>query len=343
MNACATYSAPQPVGDVATAADGRTRDEISAVIEIRRRNRLSLWMRVDDEDYDEFSQMSWWIGTRGYAFHPVKIDGKTRSLFLHRLILGLEHGESTETDHINRDKLDNRRSNLRSVTHAQNQQNVPHASRFRGVLPTGTGTWHARIVSKTIGTYRTEEEAAVAAFIARRRTDSFASEPQELIELAERIGEPTRLPMNHWHSRQWSRELCIELAHEWFRRYGQAPGAVAWNPAMARSNGRDDLADRFHVDGCWPYTNTVMRIFGRWNDFIRAAGFEPLPQGVRRDPDSWLASMRSRAEIGTCKHGHSFSEHEYVIPKTGKRVCRACQSRRAREYSARKKQMALVA
>src|SRR5215470_7214120 len=44
-----------------------------------------------------------------------------RGLLMHRLITGCPKGK--EVDHINHDTLDNRRSNLRIVTHKQNQQN----------------------------------------------------------------------------------------------------------------------------------------------------------------------------------------------------------------------------
>jgi len=44
-----------------------------------------------------------------------------RNVYLHRLILGLTAGE--EADHINRDGLDNRRSNLRVCSRLQNAHN----------------------------------------------------------------------------------------------------------------------------------------------------------------------------------------------------------------------------
>lgn len=57
------------------------------------------------------------------------------NLRMHRLLMG-DVPKGLEVDHINRDKLDNRRSNLRLVTHAENCRNVPSqggSSQYRGV------------------------------------------------------------------------------------------------------------------------------------------------------------------------------------------------------------------
>lgn len=338
---CATYLEPQPVGDVALALDGRTRDAISAVIEIPRRGRMSLWSRVDDEDYDAFSPTAWWLSSRGYAQHPKKIGGKTRCLFLHRLVVGLEHGDKAEADHINRDKLDNRRANLRRATHIQNQQNSPHSSRFRGVVPTSANTWTAKLSGATVGTFATEEEAAVAAFLARRIQDSFAPEPPELFRLAEQLGQPVRLPIGHWHERQWTNERCIEMAHEWTRRYGAPPSAVDWNPSIIKNPVRRVEAQRrLDDDGCWPFYSTITYRFGRWNAFIEAAGFEALAPGKRRDPEAWLNKIRSRPVATHCRRGHEFTaENTYLMPKSGSRQCKACNRLACQRYQDRKKQL----
>lgn len=59
-----------------------------------------------------------------------------RSERLHRVILGLGPKDNVEIDHINRDRLDNRRCNLRILDRQRNAQNVPArggSSQFRGV------------------------------------------------------------------------------------------------------------------------------------------------------------------------------------------------------------------
>lgn len=78
-----------------------------------------------------------------------------------------------DVDHINGNKLDNRRSNLRVCTHKQNMWNMSAhkatSSRFKGVTAVAaTGNWCA-VVGNTrtsyiaMGTYRSEEDAARAA------------------------------------------------------------------------------------------------------------------------------------------------------------------------------------
>lgn len=59
-----------------------------------------------------------------YASRGVKLpNGKWTAESMHRRILGLQHGEKLQGDHINHDTLDNRDENLRTVTQAQNQHN----------------------------------------------------------------------------------------------------------------------------------------------------------------------------------------------------------------------------
>jgi hypothetical protein len=95
---------------------------------------------------------------------------------MHRRILGLSRGDPLESDHINGDRLDNRRSNLRAVTRAQNNQNVRHKpgrSGHRNVYwHAHSGLWHVQLVrdSRAIsGGYFCEIADAVEAAAALRR------------------------------------------------------------------------------------------------------------------------------------------------------------------------------
>ena len=92
---------------------------------------------VDDVDYPAISERKWSNNGYGYA---VASAGNHRLITMHRLIMGAEKGQ--EVDHINRNKLDNRRSNLRLCTRSQNKANVDrqpnNTSGMKGV------SWHRR-------------------------------------------------------------------------------------------------------------------------------------------------------------------------------------------------------
>lgn len=71
---------------------------------------------VDDEDYEELIKFKWKMYKQGYAVRT------TDGALMHRLIN--KTPKWYETDHINRNRLDNRKSNLRTVTASENQQNA---------------------------------------------------------------------------------------------------------------------------------------------------------------------------------------------------------------------------
>ncbi|MFA9398372.1 MAG: HNH endonuclease [Clostridiaceae bacterium] len=90
---------------------------------------------VDDEDFVWLSQWKWQFHC-GYARRR---QGKT-TIHMHRLLMNCSEG--LEVDHINRNKLDNQKSNLRIVTRQQNMCNKDSyknsSSRYKGV------TWHKK-------------------------------------------------------------------------------------------------------------------------------------------------------------------------------------------------------
>lgn len=97
---------------------------------------------VDDADFFFLSQWRWYYN-KHYAF---RMDANTM-VYMHRLIMGNPKGY--EVDHINNDKLDNRRENLRLVTRSVNEQNKPSpngTSKFKGVHWAGKARkWRAGI------------------------------------------------------------------------------------------------------------------------------------------------------------------------------------------------------
>ena len=118
---------------------------------------------VDDEDYELYGSQSWHY-SHGYATRKTRAG----TVYLHRLILG---DSLDEVDHINGDKLDNRKVNLRFATHSQNNMNKPRQSNnttgFKGVHQLkSTGKFQAYIKRNGkrmhLGTYTTALDAARA-------------------------------------------------------------------------------------------------------------------------------------------------------------------------------------
>lgn len=130
---------------------------------------------VDDE---ERLPEGWRLSATGYVVSA----HEGRTIFLHRVILGLTDDDPRDGDHINRDPLDNRRSNLRIVTHAENCQNrrlIGGSSTFRGVAwHAATQLWQAwgKLNGEQVhlGLYDNELGAAVAAEAYRREHLPFA-------------------------------------------------------------------------------------------------------------------------------------------------------------------------
>ncbi len=124
---------------------------------------------VDDEDFDMVSQNKWHFS---YGYAKSKISGKT--VYMHRVILDAPKG--MEVDHINGNKLDNRKENIRLCTTSQNQLNAAShkdsASKYRGVCflkhkKQAKRPWRAMITVPQvgqvfIGNFATEVEAAIA-------------------------------------------------------------------------------------------------------------------------------------------------------------------------------------
>lgn len=73
----------------------------------------------DKEYYDKISKYIWSMTGSGYYMTTEKTDGKY--MLLHRLIMDCPNG--MVVDHINHNKSDNRKSNLRICTNSQNAMN----------------------------------------------------------------------------------------------------------------------------------------------------------------------------------------------------------------------------
>lgn len=117
---------------------------------------------VDDDDYIDLKDYKWYLHPRGYAQAYIK----GRMVLMHRFIM---QPGALQVDHMDGNKCNNQRSNLRLVKHGQNIQNVPpkvnNTSGFVGVSKNGI-YWQANIykdgVRKFLGNFRDKNKAASA-------------------------------------------------------------------------------------------------------------------------------------------------------------------------------------
>lgn len=120
---------------------------------------------VDDDDYDKLCEYKWSANVSKNTCYVVsRINGK--NIGMHRFILNAEDGK--DVDHINGNGLDNRKSNLRVCTHAQNLMNMKlrtdSTSGKKGVgFDKKSKSWRVQIIyngiRKYLGRYKNKEDA----------------------------------------------------------------------------------------------------------------------------------------------------------------------------------------
>lgn len=123
---------------------------------------------VDDDDYDKVKDITWCLDSYGYVVSiKNKGNGKYEKLSLHRVITEAQTGQIV--DHIDRDKLNNTKGNLRFASVAENTRNTGPSTRnttgYKGVRKykdkySASITFEGK--AEYLGAYDTPEDAAKA-------------------------------------------------------------------------------------------------------------------------------------------------------------------------------------
>lgn len=123
------------------------------------------WAVVDASDFDAIKNIAWTVDARGYVVG--RPPNSVRPVTLHSLLMQVDTG--MVADHINGDRRDNRRKNLRVCSQKENARNAASKnalSGFKGVSCTPNGKWRARIMvdgkEVNLGRFVTKEEAGAA-------------------------------------------------------------------------------------------------------------------------------------------------------------------------------------
>jgi len=135
---------------------------------------------VDDKDFEYLNQWRWLFSDTGYALRHQHINiglnkYKSKTIRMHRLINKTPDG--FETDHINRNKLDNQKINLRTITHQKNSFNTglrrSNTSGYKGVYwDKFNNKWRAEIKINnkkiSLGRFKNIKDALFAREVAER-------------------------------------------------------------------------------------------------------------------------------------------------------------------------------
>lgn len=128
----------------------------------------------DIEDYDKIKDY-YWLNNHGYATSREQNDGKIEYIYMHRLIMNASSDEII--DHIDRNKLNNRKNNLRTTNDCGNARNTSLAkNNTSGVIGvsfvSGRNKWIAQITVNyqniSLGRYISKEDAIVARLKAEK-------------------------------------------------------------------------------------------------------------------------------------------------------------------------------
>lgn len=128
--------------------------------------------QVDDDDYDYLIQFSWSIGGGGYPRYTIN----KKSYYIHKIVVNC--GALDTVDHIDGNKLNNQKSNLRKCTKLENSRNrnldKRNKSGYKGVNWDGRDEkWRASITvngkAKWLGLFADPIEAAMSYDLAARK------------------------------------------------------------------------------------------------------------------------------------------------------------------------------
>ena len=113
---------------------------------------------IVDADMAWVAEYKWLLNSNGYARNH-------SGIYLHSLVM--TSGSGQIVDHVSRDKLDNRRSNLRITTQSENMRNSSmrsdNTSGYRGIgWDKSRGKWIVSLLGKHIGRYEDIDEAILA-------------------------------------------------------------------------------------------------------------------------------------------------------------------------------------
>jgi hypothetical protein len=154
------------------------------LFKIRLSGKSSDFAIIDMEDLEKVAPYVWWTtggyASSGYYIGNRKTGRKWKPLRMHRIVMGCDDS-TIKIDHINGNRLDNRKSNLRFCNNQQNcfnmaqgaRKNQKSTSKFKGVYyDKKRNLWTSAIMkdysNHFLGRFESEVQAANAYNIAAK-------------------------------------------------------------------------------------------------------------------------------------------------------------------------------
>lgn len=142
---------------------------------------------IDLDDYEKVSKYTWFLNKNGYAYTDIiNNNGEKERILLHRYVTNFQY---KLCDHKDRNRLNNRKENLRTATYAQNMWNRRlKEDKVMGIVKPKKDNWkwgaRIRVNCKIIwlGSFLTEEEAIIARLKAEKEYYGEFAPQQDLFE-----------------------------------------------------------------------------------------------------------------------------------------------------------------
>lgn len=128
-----------------------------AKIPVFGKHGVGKFMLVDVEDVELVAGVRWYVSWNGYATNRSKTNGKNTNLRAHRVIMDAPLG--MDVDHINHNKLDNRKSNLRVCTRSENLSNRTGVKGYYYAKSRNRWVVDCTFIGVSWKQFRTEKEA----------------------------------------------------------------------------------------------------------------------------------------------------------------------------------------
>lgn len=219
---------------------------------------------VDAEDYEWLNQYRWWFAKRrSTEYAQCRItdsSGKKKIILMHRMLMNTPLG--LDTDHINGNGLDNRKSNLRPSTHRENMRNRRKATGYKGVYyRQDRGVYYAHIKldrRKVLGHFTSEVSAACAYdYAAKEHFGEFAclnfpnGQPLTIHEVEQQRYKQDKTSIYrgvHWYKsrNKWQAKIMVNYKHKTLGYfYDEIEAAEAYNEAALRFHGEKAKLNTF--------------------------------------------------------------------------------------------------